>query len=120
MKTPEKENQQVDVLIKTVLIFMIIIFGAFIATKCGAQTTKQNIGYYIWIRDAQGTIKQHFTDVNKAQYLVSSKTESIYLNIVLDCSVYFEQRTQYRWIYCEKMNYKVKKNGKIKFKRIKI
>lgn len=117
MKTPQqKKNEQVDILIKFILIMILIIFGGFIVTKCDAKTT----GYHVWIKDKQGTISQKFTDVNKAQSLISSKTELIYINNVLANSVFYEQRNQYFHIYIEKLKVKYKKNGKIKYKRIKI
>lgn len=121
MKTPEKEREQVDLLIKFTLIMLILIISGFLAMKCSAQNT----GYYIWIRTQSETVEQKFNKLDQAQdYLTGElwKTDLVFVPIlkdVLNDSKYFEQRTEQLWIYCEKMQVVAKKNGKVKYKRLK-
>jgi hypothetical protein len=126
MKTPEKEREQVDLLIKfTIVIWIIIIFTGFLAMKCSAQETPK-FGYYVWIRNNKTTTFEKFTEIDKAQdfiYGAMCKTDLYLIPIISDVlskSIYFEQQTEQYYIYIEKMAVETDKKGKPKYKRLKL
>ncbi len=102
---------------------LIIILLCVVSMETFSQPTT---GYYVWVRVKGETKDSSFISVDEAQRFLEGNFPMTKLHlvpdisVVLEESVLYEQRAQCYWIYCEKKRIVYKKNGKIKFKRIKV